>query len=351
MFGCFKALFGKKTNATAKFSLEDCDEWCEATSVTSKTAVKTYGFVVHDFQKMIKEGKSVISSQFCIENTKWKIKVDCGYVNLEGKGYVRIGLGNENSQDYAVDGALTAYGKTIMFYSSKDVVPAGCWRVWVIMNHAECLKKMVNGKFFVKAEISVVKKGEIKIISGRGVTSKESGRNQLIDKIFTSKAYTDIMIVSNGVKFPCHKVFVGQSETLQKLVDRRAPEGNIIMDEFSSDVVENFINFLYQKPMKGDVFQKNLVDFLGIGEVYDLPELKWKAEISMISGLDKDTFAEFFLAADLLRAEKLKEAGLKFIAQNKNLWAENIEGGHWKEKFGKKPVLLMEIIKAVTTTG
>ena len=55
----------------AEFGLEDCDEWCEATSVTSKTAVKTFGFVVHDFQKVMKEGKGVKSSQFGIEDTEW----------------------------------------------------------------------------------------------------------------------------------------------------------------------------------------------------------------------------------------------------------------------------------------
>ena len=111
------------------------------------------------------------------------------------------------------------------------------------MKHAECLKKIVKGKFFVKAEISVVKKDKIKIVSGKGVTSNESGRNQFIDQIFTSKAYSDIKIVSNGVEFACHKNFVGQSETLRNLVDCWAPEG-IIMDEYSSDFVENLINFL-----------------------------------------------------------------------------------------------------------
>ena len=177
------------------------------------------------------------------------------------------------------------------------------------------------------------------------MTSNESGRNQFIDQIFTSKAYSDIKIVSNGVEFACHKNFVGQSETLRNLVDCWAPEG-IIMDEYSSHFVENLINFLYRRPVKEDVFQENLVDFLNIGEVYDLPELKWKAEIAMISSLDKDTFAEFLLAADLFRAKKLKEAGLKFIAHNKNLWAA---GGDWKENFKKKPCLLMEIINAMST--
>ena len=66
----------------------------------------------------------------------------------------------------------------------------------------------------------------------------------------------------------------------------------------------------------------------------------------MISSLDKDTFAEFLLTADLLRAEKLKEAGLNFIARNKNLWAT---GGDWKEKFVKKPSLLMKITNAMST--
>jgi len=331
----------------AEFGLEDCDEWCWSTSITSKTPVKTFGFVVEDFEKAMKEGKNVTSSQFYVEDTKWSISVDGDDEDGDGEGYVGVYLRNENKEDYLVEGTLTGSGVTVDFDTPEDVVKAeksrGCAN---FMEHAECVKKLVNGKFFVKAEISVVKKGEMKFVCGKGVTSSGSGRNQLIEKIFTSKAYTDIKIVSNGVEFDCHKNFVGQSETLQNLVDRWAPEGKIIMDEYSPDVVENLINFLYRRPIKDDVFQENLVEFLNIGEVYNLPELKWKAEIAMISCLNKDTFAEFVLTADLLRAEKLKEAGLKFIAHNKNLWAA---GGDWKENFKKKPCLLMEIINAMST--
>ena len=43
----------------AEFALGDCDEWCEFTSVTSKTAVNTFGFVVHDFQQVMEEGECV----------------------------------------------------------------------------------------------------------------------------------------------------------------------------------------------------------------------------------------------------------------------------------------------------
>merc|ERR1719431_2123505 len=117
------------------------------------------------------------------------------------------------------------------------------------MKHAKCVKKLVHGKLFVKAKISVVKNDEKKVVSGKGVTSNESGSNQLIDQILSSKAYTDIKIVSNGVEFLCHKNFVGQTETLQNLISW-ASEGKIIMDEYSSDVVENLINFLYRRPMK-----------------------------------------------------------------------------------------------------
>jgi len=73
-----------------RLGLEDCDEVCRATSVMSKSAVKTFGFVVEDFENVIKESRAVKSSPFNIEESKWSIKVygdDNGVKTCNGEPY------------------------------------------------------------------------------------------------------------------------------------------------------------------------------------------------------------------------------------------------------------------------
>ena len=67
----------------------------------------------------------------------------------------------------------------------------------------------------------------------------------------------------------------------------------------------------------------------------------------MMVNLNEETFLDFFIAGDLFAAAKIKEAALRFLALNKNLWTENFN--EWNEKLAGKPKLLMEIITAFST--
>ena len=120
----------------------------------------------------------------------------------------------------------------------------------------------------------------------------------------------------------------------------------MFLDEYKSEVVQNMIKYFYRKPLEEEVFNNNVVEFLNIGEKYDLPKLKSKAELSRITNLSKETYIEYLIAGDLFKAAKLKEAALKFIAQNKHLWNGN--PAEMREKFNGKQDLLMEIITAFT---
>ena len=122
----------------------------------------------------------------------------------------------------------------------------------------------------------------------------------------------------------------------------------MIMNEFKPDVIEVLLNFFYRRPLDAKVFFENVVEFLDIGEQYDLPSLKAKAETTMMTNLNKQTFIEFLTAGDLYNAVNIKEAALRFLALNKNLWTENIT--EWKRKLVGKPELLLEIITTTCST-
>ena len=232
------------------------------------------------------------------------------------------------------------------FSSKAEVLPGKHFRGFSkFIKREDCLKKLVDTKLFVKAEVSIMRKGKQTVVSGKGMKEKKEvvEVSKLVESIYTSKDYSDFKIISNNVEFECHKNFIGsQSETLKNVVDRWAPDGKMIMDEYRSEVVEGLLSFCYRRPLDQDVFEANVVEFLNIGEKYDLPGLKVKAEIFMISNMKKETFIEFLVAADLFKAGKVKETAFKFLSSNKILWKENIQ--EWKEVLKRKDELLMEII-------
>ena len=339
--------------------LMDCDEWCKATSVTSKSAVKTFGFEVENFENVIKSGSIVNSSSFKIEDTNWSIRIyGDEHIGEDGdairdfvyarKGFVGMYLWNENDESYRVEGRMAICGYFVQIRSSSNANTG--LGLSAMISHDDCIKNLVDGKLYVKAEVAVVKRDEIKLLNGRGgggVSRKESDLSELVDAILTSRVYSDFKLVSNGVEFDVHKSFIAaQSETLHGAVERWSPDGKMLLDEYKPEVVRNLINYFYRKQLEEDVFEDNVAEFLNIGEKYDLPQLKTKAELSMITNLGKETFIEYLIAGDLFKAAKLKEAALKFIAQNKNLWNGN--SAEMREQFKGKQDLLMEIIAAFT---
>ena len=180
------------------------------------------------------------------------------------------------------------------------------------ITHAMCIKNLVDGKLVVKAELYLVKRGDFKVSAGKvgGTDRNENLSSELIENIFTKKIFSDFKLVSNGLEYDCHKNFIAsQSETLQNAVERWAPDGKMIMNEFKPEVIEVLLNFFYRRPLDAKVFFENVVEFLDIGEQYDLPSLKAKAETTMMTNLNKLTFTEFL-----------------------NLWTENTT--EWKRKLG-----------------
>ena len=332
--------------------LMDCDEWCQATSVTSKSAVKTFGFEVVNFEDVIKNGSDVKSSSFKIEDTNWSVKIfgDEDELGHAMKGFVGMYLWNDNDETYSVEARMTSCGETFDIESSEEIYANGGQGTTEMISHADCIKNLDGGKLFVKAEVALVKKDEIKLLNGRGgggASRKESDVLELVDSILTNKVYADFKLVSNGVEFDVHKSFIAaQSETLHGAVERWSADGKMFLDEYKPDVVQNLINYFYRKELEEEAFKDNVAEFLNIGEKYDLPMLKTKAELYMITNLGKETFIDYLIAGDLFKAAKLKEAALKFIAQNKHLWNGN--PAEMREKFNGKQDLLMEIITAFT---
>jgi len=333
------------------FSLEDCDSWSRLSSVTSESPVTTHVFVVENFEEIMKESKigtAITSAKFKVEDTDWRIQVHPAGHREQTQDFIEISILNENEQGYIVKGSMACCGKKLDLFLDEPV-PPNCFRGWnKFIRKADCLKNLVNKELHVKAEVSIVRKGETKVVSGKGMIGKKENTeaSKLMESIYTSKVYADFKIVTNGTEFDCHKNFIAsQSETFKNVIDRWAPEGKMTMDEHTPEVVKNLLNHCYRRPLEESVFDAYVVEFLNIGEKYDLPDLKLKAEIFMISNMKNETFIEFLVASDLFKAPKVKETALKYLSTNKSIW--NVNSKEWKGQLKGKDDLFAEIITAL----
>ena len=172
---------------------------------------------VENFENFIERGLSVTSSLFKIEDSQWMIQIE-----VNKQGFVSMYLKNYNSMTYEVEGSLTSCGVKKNFSNKTKIsgISTSGWKEMV--SHADCIKNLVNGNLYVKAEVAVVK-DEIKRLHGikskvEVVAMKESDLSELVENILVNKVCSDLLLVSHGEEFGVHKSFIaGQSETLSDL--------------------------------------------------------------------------------------------------------------------------------------
>jgi len=332
------------------FSLEDCNSWSVVNSVKSESPVSSHVMIVKNFDSLVKEmevGKCVQSAKFDVGETKWKVTVYPAGYNEENQEYITISLLNCNDKD--VKARVKILCAEVQMEFIRTIRKNNGWGSQKFMRKDDCLKKLVNNELQVKVDVSIIKEVENKIISGSGLKKDEEKiASKYFTKIYNSKDYSDFKIVSNGSEFECHKtVLATQSEAFQAVIDRWAPNGKMILDEYKPEVVDNLLRHCYLQPLEENVFEENVTEFLNIGEKYGLQDLKAKAELFMISNMNKETVIEFLEAGHLFAAVQVKEAALRFLSLNKSIWQENF--GEWKDKLKGKEELLLEIVTHLIT--
>ena len=77
-----------------------------------------------------------------------------------------------------------------------------------------------------------------------------------------------------------------------------------------------FVRFIYTGKLDENLLKEHAPSFLELGEMYDLQQMKHKAEEELLVQLDKKTMVRFVSIGEILRAEKLFEAALKMTKTN-----------------------------------
>jgi len=339
------------------FNLQDCDGWSRVSSDGNYSYVTIIENYEAELAKSAFLGKSIVDSgKFYIEDATLSTRIlTMKPTSFFGEKEAYAKLVNHGEKEIKVKIRFLALGLSTS-YTIETVKPGMTSRSHHIDLQNRVPGNLVNGgELQVKVEIIMlkIKSEDRKIVSGGKLSvagpklsdemkMKEFPASNLLEKCFLNASY-DFKLTSNGVEFPCHKlVIAGQSETLKGAIERWLPEGVMKVDEHKPDVIKNLVKYCYRRPIDGKVFEDNLIEFLEVGEKFDLPQLKLKAELSMVSILNKENFIDMMIAGDLYGAEKVKMAALKFLTQNKEMWKEKeIE---WKEMLKDKNDLLLEII-------
>jgi len=166
------------------FSLEDCHSWSRVSSVTNEGPAVTHVMVVENFDTLVEEmeiGKFIDSAMFDVGNTKWKLRIyPAGYDEIVNKEFISLFLVNCNDQEYHVRYSIEACGNTANgLHGFRQ--PQWGWPCFI--SKEDCLEK-VNREFRIKTELSIVKKDENKVISGKGMTKrKASSEPRILNKI------------------------------------------------------------------------------------------------------------------------------------------------------------------------
>jgi len=336
-------------------NLEECDGWARISTGFIESPIKTYGAIFENFEsEMVTAecGSFIDLAKFRIENRVLSLRIYPNGNTAKTAGQVAVELVNHGNEVVKTKLRFICCGITPNFRVVNINFQPGSMSSAPAMHyypHATCRQQLIDGRLHVKLEVSVTTRKEKNMVSGGQIDLqdqikvKDFPMSDLLERCFSMNVSPDFKLTSNGTEFPCHKVFIAsQSETLAGAVERWLPEGVMKVDEHKPEVIKNLIKYCYRQPLEEEVFKNNLFEFLEVGEKFDLPLLKLRTELAMISILNKENFIDILIAGDLYGGEKVKQAAFRFLSENKKIWEENM--AEWKKMLKDKNGLLMEMV-------
>jgi BTB/POZ domain len=162
-----------------------------------------------------------------------------------------------------------------------------------------------------------------------------------IKEMWETKNYSDFTITAGGAKtkeFRIHKIILAaQSSVFDAIFMNEMKEkqtGKMTIDDFSADVVEEMLKFIYTGQLKNN---SNAMDLFAIASKYDVAKLKDVCEKLILRNIDETNALEIFALGYLNTSDKMKRTAFRTIQQmfpNKELKEtemENIKPEELKE--------------------
>ena len=90
-----------------------------------------------------------------------------------------------------------------------------------------------------------------------------------------------------------------------------------------------------------EVLKKEVMEFLKLGSMFEMENMKTMAENKMIETLGVKNMVEFYIAGDLYSAEGVKDKAKEFLKLNMEYLKQR---ENWKEKFGGRIDLVLDLL-------
>ena len=180
----------------------------------------------------------------------------------------------------------------------------------------------------------------------------ESGQQHLsqdFQKLFLDKDLADVEIICGDRSLPCHSLVLSARSPVFRAMFKadmtEKKEGKVAIQDFSFDVVQNMLHFVYTGMLsKPELDESEAVDLLGIAKAYQLHLLKWVCENKLCEILDVDNCLRLLATAEMYQADRIKKHGMELIIKNMNTIVIN-NSEDWEKCVKNHPDLVVEITR------
>lgn len=146
--------------------------------------------------------------------------------------------------------------------------------------------------------------------------------------LWASKKFTDFTIVVGEKKIHVHKniLAIHSSVFMAMLggVNKESLEGKMFIDDFSAEVVEEFLRYIYTGKIPNE---KLAMDLFAIAAKYNVIKLKREFELMVLQNIDESNAYEVLVLGNLYESENMKKLAfteLNSMRQTKDLPSELI---------------------------
>ena len=174
---------------------------------------------------------------------------------------------------------------------------------------------------------------------------------RLSEKLFLNDEFSDVKILCEDKIFPCHKNILGsQSKVFKSMLCNtdmvEASSGEIKIADFSADVVETLLYYLYfdQEDLMPN---KITIDLLLAADKYNIPDLTDICVNHLKTNLSKDNVVEIMKKSYMINQIELFDVARKFV-QNCKDNGEVVEMGAFDEMKKIHPNLALEMLSEAT---
>lgn len=163
-------------------------------------------------------------------------------------------------------------------------------------------------------------------------------------ELWTTKDFADFSVVGGGSAncklFRVHKIVLTTQSpvlaTLLKIDMKEKQLGQLKIDDFSAEVVEEMLQFLYTGEVKDE---KNAMDLYAIAGKYEISHLKEETEQMILRNIDITNVLEVYGLANLHNSEQMKTKAFNVI---ESLFPGTVINYH----LINKPEAVKEIVEA-----